>query len=177
LPDIPTAHKYEGAALVARIFDTPEGAEEALEFVQDLHRHQTIKIRTAAVLVKDKDGNVSAKETADLTGKQGATFGAIAGGIVGIIGGPIGIALGAAVGAGIGGLIAGKTDTGLPDEFLAKFEESLQPGGSALVMLLQAPHWRRSMEEELGGIKGLYLQEELTDEMVEQILAEGDQKK
>jgi uncharacterized membrane protein len=175
LPDVPATHKYEGVELVAMVYDTPDGAKETLEFVQDLARRKTFELKTAAVMTKDEDGKLSVKETADLTGRQGATFGAIAGGIVGIIGGPVGVALGAALGAGIGGLIAGRMDTGLPNEFLQKFDDSLQPGGSALVILVRT-QWRRSFAEELGGLPGLMVQDTLTDEMIEQIL-EGDKKK
>jgi hypothetical protein len=56
----------ERIEVVARVFNTPEGAGETLEFVKGLQARKILKIQDAAILVKDEDGNVSLKETGDL---------------------------------------------------------------------------------------------------------------
>lgn len=173
LPDIPAARKYKGIELIGRVYDTPEGASEALEFMQDLHRRKTIQLRTAAVLVTDAEGNVTVKETSDMDAKQGRRFGAIAGAIIGILGGPLGIALGAAVGAGIGGATAKRVDTGLSNRFLDEIKSHLKPNSSALVVLMNT-RWQRSAAKELSSLKGIVVHETLTDVMVEQLLEGGE---
>jgi uncharacterized membrane protein len=171
LPAIPAVRKYRDVELIARVFDEPGAANSALEFVQELHRFQRIRVRSAAVVVKDENGEVSIKETADLDVKGGRVLGAITGGLVGLLGGPVGAIIGALAGAGVGGAAAKRIDVGLPDAFLEEVQEHLKPGGSALIMLVQS-HWAHSVGEELSGIKGVALQSTISDAVVERLQSE-----
>ena len=123
--------------LVAQVYDDPQRADQALEFVEDLHRRKVLRIRNAAVLVKDQDGNVSVTDTRDLDPKKSRVVGAITGGLIGLLAGPAGAVIGALAGAGAGGFAAKRIDMGLSDEFLKGFQERLQLGGSALVVLVE----------------------------------------
>ena len=138
--------------LVARIFDNPDQASEALQFLKDVQAQQRgyLKIVDAAVLVKDLDGKITVKETADVNAKQGRLFGAIAGGLIGLVAGPAGVVVGALAGAGTGGIAASKIDMGLPDEFLQAFQERLQPNTSALVVLVE-DEWKNTLSEAMSG--------------------------
>jgi len=121
------------------------------------------------VLVKDEDGKTSIRETGDLDVRGGRLFGAVTGGLIGLLGGPVGVVVGAAAGAGVGGLAAKRIDTGFSDEFLATFQERLQPGSSALIVLVE----RESAEvlsEAWADQEGVILREALTDEMVEHLV-------
>jgi uncharacterized membrane protein len=181
LPAIPVRRHYGRKAagkeieLLARVFDNPDQAGEALEFLKDVQRKQGdgLKIVNAAVLVKDVDGEVSLKETGDLDARQGRLFGAITGGLIGLLAGPAGAVIGALAGAGAGGFAAKRIDMGLSDEFLSSFQEQLQPGGSALVVLVEHK-WAQSLSDVLGGLEGVTVQQTLTDEMVQQIIDAGE---
>jgi uncharacterized membrane protein len=177
LPAIPIIRHYGTGAveLVARIFDKPQKAAEALEFLKGLRRQQkgahepAIKILNAAVLVKDADGQVSVKETGDLDARQGRLFGAITGGLVGLVAGPAGVVVGALAGAATGRAAAERIDRGLPDSFLKKFQERLQPDTSALLVLVEH-EWFNTLSEAMANLEGVVLHQTLTDEMVRQFM-------
>ena len=179
LPAIPLKRHYRQARaegrnieLVAQVFDDPDKAGEALEFVKDLHRKETLKILNAAVLVCDQDGTTSFQDTKDLTPKKGRLAGAIAGGLVGLLAGPVGAVVGAFVGVGAGSLAAKWLDLGFSDKFLAGLQEHLQPGSSALVVLVEDDS-AQPLSEALAGKEGIILQQTLTDELVEKLVEAG----
>jgi uncharacterized membrane protein len=161
--------------LVAQVYDDPERASKALEFVEDLHRQKVLKILNAAVLAKQEDGTVSVTDTRDMGAKKGGLIGAVAGGLIGILGGPVGVIVGALAGAGVGGLGAKLHDGGFSDKFLAELEEQLQPGKSALVILVEE-HWVHSLSEVMAEEGGVFLQETLSEELVRGLLAESEAK-
>lgn len=159
--------------LIARIFDHPDRASQQLKSLDEWNRLHSLKLHNAAVLVKDKDGQTSIKETKDPGLGKGGLRGALAGALVGVLAGPGGVIIGALAGAGAGGAFAALTDMGFPDEFLQKFEEHLKPGTSALVLLIERDS-RQSLSQAMAGMDGVVLQETLTDKMVEELLA-GDE--
>jgi uncharacterized membrane protein len=178
LPSVPLKRHGEAdeerIELIAKIFDDTDQATEALEFVEDLHRRKTLKVLNAAVLVKDEDGTTSLVDTRDIEPKKGRVLGAVTGGLIGLVGGPAGVVVGALVGAGAGGLAARKLDFGFSDEFLENLQEHLQPGRSALVVLVE-DEWRVSLSESLKDDKGVIVQQTLSDELVKQLL-EADER-
>jgi uncharacterized membrane protein len=179
LPTMPVKRHYrrEGdearsAELVAKVFDDPAKAAETLEFVEGLHRNKTLKILNAAVLVKDQDGTTSITDTKDLEPKTGRIVGAITGGLVGLLAGPVGVVVGALAGLGAGSLAAKWVDLGFSDKFLTGLEEHLQPGKSALIILVEHD-WAHPLSEALADVEGVILQQTLTDELVEELIKEG----
>ncbi|MFC2037243.1 DUF1269 domain-containing protein [Chloroflexota bacterium] len=182
LPAIPFQRSHDAdeaharnIELVARVFDDPEKANAALEFVEDLHRRKVLKIRNAAVLVKDQDGALSVTDTRDLDPKKGGIIGAITGGLIGLVGGPVGVVVGALAGAGVGGLGAKWIDKGFSDKFLTELQEHLQPGRSALIILVETD-WAQPLSEAMAGQEGVILQQTLTDELVKDLMGEGEAK-
>jgi uncharacterized membrane protein len=176
LPAIPVRRHYGSreaeSELVARVYDDLGGAEQALEFVRDLQRRKTLKILNSALLVKDEDGEVTLEEKGDLDAKQGRLFGAITGGLVGLVGGPVGVVVGALAGAGVGGLAAKWIDMGFSDTFLAGLQERLQPGSSALILLVEH-EWANSLSDALADTGGTFFRQSLTDELVKQLEQEA----
>jgi uncharacterized membrane protein/sporulation protein YlmC with PRC-barrel domain len=174
LPAIPVQrHQVMGELLaielLAKVFDGPEEAGEALKAVQALQKEGVLKLRNAAVLVKEEDGKLALKETGDLDVKGGRLFGAITGGLIGLLGGPIGVIVGAAAGAGVGGLAAKKIDLGFSDEFLETFQQRLQPGNSALIVLVEGKSIEQ-VTQAWAEEEGIILRQALTDEMVEKLV-------
>jgi uncharacterized membrane protein len=179
LPAVPIKDQYAsgekpgGIELVARLYDAPDKAAEALEFLRGVQRSQrgALKIRNSAILIKDADGKLTLTESGDLSPRKGGVWGALAGGLLGALAGPVGIVLGAAAGAGIGAASTHWIDLGFPDEFLTRLQDQLTPGSSALVMLVEH-QYMNSLAESLGGLEGVVMQHTLTDEVVDQLLRE-----
>ena len=185
LPDLPrTRRAAKGEAdieLVARVFREPDKdneqlAREALDFVEDLHRRHTFKILNAALLAKDRNGDVSVVDTRDIDPKKGRVLGAITGGLIGLLAGPGGAILGALAGLGAGGAAGKLIDEGFSDEFLRNLQDYLQPG-SAAVILLVVHEWVKSVAESMAGLSGFVFQQPLTDRLVEDLMgASGTEK-
>jgi uncharacterized membrane protein len=149
-------------ALVVVTF--PE-ARKARAFLDSLQKDAAIQFSNAAVLVKDNDGKTSIRETQDVDKRHGTVFGAITGGLVGLLGGPAGVIVGAAAGAATGRAAAKRIDLGFPDEYLQKLQEGLQPGSSALVVLLEREQASR-MAEAVASYGGQFMQQELTQDIL-----------
>jgi uncharacterized membrane protein len=177
LPSIPVKRPFGRSSqqieLVARIFDGPDKAEKALDSWEEWHRLHTITVKNAAILVKDEDGKTSFKDVKDWDAKKGGLAGAIAGGLIGLVGGPVGVVVGALAGAGIGGAAAGLTDTGFSDKFLKELPERLQPGTSALLVLVEHDSVK-SMAEAMADVGGVVLQQTITDTLVEEWMGESE---
>lgn len=159
--------------LAAVVFDAPEDAARALEFVEGLRRRGTLKIRNAAVLVADAEGNVTVKDTRDIDPKRGRLLGAVTGGVVGLVGGPIGAVVGALAGAGAGGLAGKKIDLGFSDQFLSGLKQYLQPNTSGLIVLVEHEYYHQ-LSEVIAEEEGVFFHQALTDRLVERLLAEGE---
>ena len=174
LPTIPLKRYHWYAEpeleLVVKVFDDPGQAEEELRFVRDLRDQKTIKIRDAAILVREMDGTVSIKDTRDVDPKKGRLLGAITGGLVGLVGGPAGVVVGALAGAGAGTVAGKHIDLGFSDEFLRNLQDHLQPGKSALVVVVEH-EFVVPLSESLARTEGVIAQQALTDGLVAELLA------
>jgi uncharacterized membrane protein len=129
-------------SLVWAVFDTEDGAANALSQLQNAHSAWLINIENAAVIVKNKDGGVEFNEPGDRTGMRGLGAGAVIGGIIGLIFPPALLAS-AAAGAAAGGLGAQMRDAGFEDNALRAVANELQPGQSALI----AVFWHQWVNE------------------------------
>lgn len=122
--------------LYVATFSSENGAETALKQLESAAKEKTFKIDEAAVLLMGEDEKLKIKETGDAGGGKGAAIGGVIGGAIGLIGGPVAIATGA-LGAAIGGMAAKLSDSGFPDYQLKQIGNSLRPGMSAIVVLVQ----------------------------------------
>ena len=142
-------------------FQEEEAADEALKELKQAKWAGVIGIQDAAVLRMDEKGKLHVKETGDWGGGKGAVAGAVIGGFIGLLAGPIGW-LGL-TGAVIGGLAAKLRDSGFSDERLKQLGESLQPGTSAIVAVIEH-RWVAELERQM--------QEAGADVMTEEIGAD-----
>jgi uncharacterized membrane protein len=119
--------------LIVFAFDTETGADEMATAVQELQEENIITLEDAAVVVRPEDGKPKVKQAQKLVG-AGALGGAFWGMLIGMVFMMpwLGLALGAVTGA-----IAGKkTDLGIDDDFIERVSESIEPGGSALFLMI-----------------------------------------
>jgi uncharacterized membrane protein len=161
--------------LLVITFETPPQAAQALQTLQRLRREGLLDILNAATLLKDESGKITLKEKEDVTVSSGALFGAITGGLLGLIAGPLGAVVGAVAGAAAAGVAAYWLDMGFSDESLEALPQALRPGGSALVLLVEQ-RWLEKVLSALAEFKGQRLQQTLTDEMVQRLLARAEPK-
>jgi uncharacterized membrane protein len=122
------------ADLVVFAFKDETGAEQMREELIRMQKMHLISLADAAVVVRRQDGKVKVKQAISLVG-AGAMGGAFWGMLIGLLffAPWLGLAIGAASGA-----LAGKlTDTGVDDQFIKEVGETIEPGHSALFLLVQ----------------------------------------
>lgn len=129
--------------LIVLAFDNQEGALQARDKLLQIRQNRMLQLADAAVVVRRQDGRVKVKQLQNLVGGGtlgGAFWGLLAGLLFAIPG--LGLASGAAVGALIGSL----TDYGVDDKFIRKVGSTIQPGHSALFLLVH----QANLEQWLG---------------------------
>jgi uncharacterized membrane protein len=121
------------AAITAFKFDTPDGAEQMLDLVQDLVKGQLITLQDAAIVTWPQGKKKpKTKQLESLTG-AGALSGAFWGMLFGLIFFVpfFGMVVGAAMGA-----LAGKfSDYGIDDSFIKTVGQKVTEGTSALFLM------------------------------------------
>jgi uncharacterized membrane protein len=119
--------------LIVFAFSNEKGASEMDETIQRLKKEQLITLDDAAIVVRNHDGKVKVKQAVNLVG-AGAFGGAFWGMLIGLLFWMpwLGLAIGAITGA-----ISGKlSDYGINDDFINEVSQTIEPGGSALFMLI-----------------------------------------
>src|SRR6478735_5780878 len=148
------AARPDGLQLVGVSFDKATRADEVLLGLVHLAQEGELRIADAVVVAKTDDGRVHVRQTVDVTAGRGALSGSMWGLLIGVIfGGPL---LGLAVGAA-GGALAGRLiDLGLDDKWVKEVGGWLDPGTSALLMLV-ATDVGPAVLRELGRFEGTVL--------------------
>lgn len=121
------------ASLTVWKFDTPDGADQALQKLQGLAKQQLIQIQDAATVTWPQ-GKKKPKthQAASMTG-AGALGGAFWGMLFGLLFFiPF---LGMAIGAAVGALAGHFTDYGISDDFINQVRSKVTEGTSALFVL------------------------------------------
>ena len=120
--------------LVVFAFKDESGAGQMRDALVDLQRQHLIQLDDAAVVVRRQDGKVKVKQAHNLVG-TGAFGGAFWGMFIGLLFWLpwLGMAIGAAFGA-LAGIFG---DVGIDDKFIDRVGKTIEPGQSALFMLIQ----------------------------------------
>lgn len=120
--------------LIVLAFPNLSGAQDALSVLGSLQKQELIKLADAATVVRKPDGKVKVRQAVDLVG-AGALGGAFWGMLIGLI--FLVPWLGLAIGA-ISGAIAGRySDIGIDDKFIKEVGATVEPGHSALFMMVE----------------------------------------
>ena len=119
--------------LIVFAFKTPDGAQEMAKELKTLQKQQLITLEDAAIVVRKEDGKAKVKQANNLVG-----VGALGGAFWGLLIGMIFFMpwLGLAVGAVTGALAGGMTDIGIDDDFIKEVGDTIEPGNSALFLLI-----------------------------------------
>jgi len=140
--------------LIMITFDDENTADDAYKGMRTLQTDGMIDILDAAMLVKRRDGTSQIRDTQDVDAPHGGLFGIVAGGLVGLIGGPAGALIGAVAGGATGAASASLIDLGFPRDDLRALRDQLNPGSSALIVLLE-PIWRDKLDAALASYDGM----------------------
>jgi uncharacterized membrane protein len=157
--------------VVVAAFTEEDGADDALKELRNAHGEGLINIKDAAVLRRDMENKLHITDTTDKGLGRGAILGGIAGAVVGVVAGPIGwMTLG---GAAVGGLAAKLRDGGFKDSRLRQVGDSLQPGSSAIIAVVEE-QWVREVERMIRDEAAEIATEEISADVADQLEMEGE---
>lgn len=136
------------------VFDSESKAYEGSVALQDLQNEGSISLYSKAVLVRDENGKVEAKQVGDM-GPIGTAVGLLTGSLLGVIGGPLGVALGASAGT-FGGMVYDLAQLGVGQDFLAESEKTLESGKAAVVAEVWE-EWTEPVDSRMEAIGGIVI--------------------
>ena len=119
-------------------------AEEALLALRKMEKEHLIDLEDAAIVVKNDKGKVKIKQSQDLI-SEGTLSGSMWGALIGLL--FLEPLLGLAIGAASGALGGALQDIGVNDSFMKELGETLQPGCSALFILVRQATMDKVIEE------------------------------
>lgn len=136
------------------VLDKPNRATELLVTFTNLATEGKVRLHDAVIVAKDEEGRTRVVETVDVTPAKGALSGTWWGMLGGLlVGGPVFLA--AAIGGAAAGALYGKlVDRGLADSWVKEMADWIDPGTSALLLLLDAG-FDRALIEELKRYEGI----------------------
>jgi len=144
--------------LIVVAFDNETDAEKLQAQMKRLQKEHLVTLEDAAVVVRKADGKVKVKQSTSLVG-AGALGGAFWGLLIGLVFRAMwwGLAIGAVLGA-----LRGKfKDIGIDDTFIKEVGETIQPGNSAIFLLIRESTPDKLIDE-LKGYKGTVLKTSLS---------------
>lgn len=152
--------------LIVLTFDDPSEAARVRQAFRDLAEHDAAEVNDSAIISRDGAGELHVDQEVSSGAKSGALLGGAVGLLIGSVFPPLGLAIaaagGAAAGAYMGHDLLGHVDKG----FVKDVEAALQPGQSALFLLLGSAN-RAAVTAALRTHKGKVLQTTLDSETEE----------
>ena len=150
--------------LLVLAYDKEETAGQAAQVLSDLEKGQLAGLQDVVVVVHHASGKTETKQLKRFAGEKalGGTFWGFLIGIIFFV--PI---VGAIVGAIAGTAWAFLHDAGIPDDFIKEVKETVQPGSSALFLLVTSDPGQ--ILERLQDFKGKLIKTTLSDEDVDRL--------
>jgi len=148
------------STLVIIGYDNEFKAEEVRLTLRKLQKDYLIDLEDAVVAVKDAKGKVKLHQAVNLTA-AGAVSGGFWGTLIGLI--FLNPLLGLAVGATAGAVSGALTDVGINDKFMKDLASTMNPGTSALFVLVRKSTPDKVLDE-IRGTGGKVLKTSLSHE-------------
>jgi uncharacterized membrane protein len=144
----------DGHQILVVALDKPGRASELLLALTNLANEGKVRMHDAVIVAKDDEGRSSTVQTVDVTPARGALAGAWWGMLGGLlIAGPVFLA-GAIGGAAAGALYGKLVDRGLDDDWIKEMADWVEPGRSALLLLVDAG-FDDDVVTEIGRFEGI----------------------
>jgi uncharacterized membrane protein len=156
--------------MIVAVFDREAAAFEGLSALKELHRDGDITLYSSAVIAKDMDGKIEAKQAVD-SGPVGTSVGLLTGALIGIVGGPAGLAIGASIG-GLAGLVFDVNKTGVDVTFVDDVSKSLSGGKFAVVAEIEES-WTTPVDTRLHKLDGIVFRRLRGEVVADQLVREG----
>jgi len=161
--------------LVVASFRSEDTADQVLNRLNALRKEYLIDLDDACVVTRDADGKLRLKQAMNLVGfgaMSGATWGSLFGTLIGLLFlNPLaGLLTGAAVGAGTGALSGKLADYGIDDDFIRSLGSTIEPGTSALFVLVRKVNVDKLLPE-LRPYGGTILRTSLSNDQEERLKA------
>lgn len=155
--------------LIAIAFDDePTGFDLRTELVR-MQQEYLIELEDAVVVTRSSEQDIKLHQAVNLTA-AGAVSGGLWGSLVGLL--FLNSLLGAGVGAASGALAGKLSDVGINDDFMRDASQSLQPGGSAVFVLIRKMTADKVLERlKSFHEKGRVLQTSLSNDAEEKLRA------
>ncbi len=146
--------------LVVVGYDDEYKAEEVRLRLLKMQQEYLIDLEDAVVAVKKPNGKIKLNQAINLTA-LGAVQGTFWGALIGLL--FMSPLLGVAVGATSGAIAGALSDVGINDDFMKDVAAQLQPGGSALFVLVRSATPDK-VAEQLAGTGGKVIKTSLSHE-------------
>ncbi len=157
------------ATLAALKFETPTGAQQTLQIIQQLGKQELVTLQDAAIVTWPEGKKKPKTEQLHSLGGIGALNGAFWGFLFGLIFFiPI---LGMAIGAAMGAMSGKFADIGISDDFIKQVQSEVTPGTSALFLLIAQSTPDKFLEGLKAAPKFEIISTNLTMEQEEQLKA------
>jgi uncharacterized membrane protein len=156
--------------VVLAVFDDQAAASKAYQDLNKAEKDKKVDLENVVLIHKEAAGKIDVKEAAEkISGEVG--IGALVGGALGLLAGPVGVITFGAAGAVLGGLSAKLDDVGFDDNRLEMLGETLEPGKSAILAVLES-QYRDKLVQELKNRGAQVAVEDLPKDF-KQILEDG----
>ena len=130
--------QLDGQQILVIALDKPTRASELLLALSNLAREGKVRMHDAVIVAKEEGGRSRVVQTVDVTPAKGALAGTWWGMLAGLlVGGPVFLAT-AVGGAAAGALYGRLVDRGLDDGWVKQMAQWVEPGRSALLLLVDA---------------------------------------
>jgi uncharacterized membrane protein len=120
--------------LIAMIFDSENEASAVLDDLRKIARRGHLHLTDTAIVRKDADGKTHVKNEVSTGTEVGAVTGALAGGLLFLMV-PV---VGQIAGVAIGGWLGSRANTGVETALVKEVTVTLQPGQSALFLIVSS---------------------------------------
>jgi uncharacterized membrane protein len=132
--------------VILAVFDDQAIASQAYQDLHKAEKDKKVDLENVVLIHKEAAGKIDVKEAAEKISGE-ARIGALVGGALGILAGPVGVITLGAAGAVVGGLSAKLDDVGFDDERLEMLGETLEPGKSAILAVLESQYSEKLVQE------------------------------
>lgn len=120
--------------IIVITFDNEDEAKQVRKALKEVEHGGYLSLDDSAIVVRDQEGKYHVHNELDRGVKVGALGGGFLGLLLGVMFAPIG---GLLLGAAAGGLIGSAFDLGISKKFIKDVEASMEPGTSALFVVVR----------------------------------------